>query len=64
MANTTITDTPRRGATEQDRFGIIAYERGLEAFLRDASSPMANCCFSSISTLHLTMPKPFSKPVA
>ena len=40
MANTTITDTPRRGATEQDRFGIIAYERGLEAFLRGASTPI------------------------
>lgn len=40
MANTTITDTPRRGATEQDRFGIIAYERGLEEFLRGASTPI------------------------
>lgn len=40
MANTTITDTPRRGATEQDRFGIIAYERGLEEFLRSASTPI------------------------
>ena len=40
MANTTITDIPRRGAEEQDKFGLLAYERGLEAFLRGASTPI------------------------
>lgn len=40
MANTTITDIPRKGAVEQDRFGLMAYEKGLEAFLRGASTPI------------------------
>lgn len=36
MGKTTITDIPRKGAVEQDRFGLMAYERGLETFLRGA----------------------------
>lgn len=40
MGKTTITDIPRRGAVEQDRFGLMAYERGLETFLRGASTPI------------------------
>ncbi len=37
---TTITDVPRKGAVEHDRFGLMAYEKGLEAFLRGASTPI------------------------
>lgn len=40
MGKTTITDIPRKGAVEQDRFGLMAYERGLETFLRGASTPI------------------------
>lgn len=37
---TTITDLPRKGIDEQDKFGLQAYEKGLEAFLRGASTPI------------------------
>ena len=37
---TTITDVPRKGTSQQDRFGLMAYEKGLETFLRNASTPI------------------------
>lgn len=37
---TTITDLPRKGKEEQDKFGLGAYEKGLETFLRGASTPI------------------------
>lgn len=40
MGNTTITDIPRKGTSQQDRFGLMAYEKGLETFLRNASTPI------------------------
>ena len=36
---TTITDVPRKGAVEHDRFGLMAYEKGLEAFLGQLFRP-------------------------
>lgn len=38
--STTITDLPRIGNGEQDKFGLQAYEQGLETFLRGASTPI------------------------
>ena len=40
MANTTITDIPRSGRSEKDYFGIEAYQKGLEKFIRGAQSPI------------------------
>ncbi len=40
MGTTTITDIPRKGSAEHDRFGLMAYEKGLEAFLRGSSTPI------------------------
>lgn len=40
MNTTTITDLPRIGASEHDKFGLLAYEKGLEAFLSGASTPI------------------------
>lgn len=37
---TTITDIPRKGKGEDDKFGLMAYEHGLETFLRNASTPI------------------------
>ena len=39
MGKTTITDIPRKGKND-DKFGLIAYEQGLETFLRGASTPI------------------------
>ena len=36
---TTITDIPRK-ATEEDKFGLYAYEKGLELFLRGSETPI------------------------
>jgi hypothetical protein len=36
---TTITDIPRK-ATEEDKFGLNAYEKGLELFLRGSETPI------------------------
>lgn len=30
MSKTTITDIPRKGSVEKDRFGLATYEKGLE----------------------------------
>lgn len=38
--NTTITDIPRTGASDADKFGLSAYEKGLEQFLRGAETPI------------------------
>lgn len=40
MAKTTITDIPRKGSADKDKFGLLAYERGLETFLRGAETPI------------------------
>lgn len=40
MGKTTITDIPREGNGKDDKFGLIAYEQGLETFLRGASTPI------------------------
>ena len=40
MGKTTITDIPREGKGKDDKFGLIAYEQGLETFLRGASTPI------------------------
>lgn len=40
MAKTTITDVPRNGLKEEDKFGLLAYEKGLETFLRGADTPI------------------------
>lgn len=40
MAKTTITDVPRNGLKEEDKFGLLAYEKGLETFLRGAETPI------------------------
>lgn len=41
MSNkTTITDVPRTGASDKDKFGLSAYEKGLEQFLRGAETPI------------------------
>jgi len=40
MIKTTISDEPRNGINEEDRFGLSAYEKGLEAFLRGAETPV------------------------
>lgn len=37
---TTITDIPRKGSGETDKFGLSAYEKGLEQFLRGAETPI------------------------
>ena len=37
---TTITDIPRTGASDADKFGLSAYEKGLEQFLRGAETPI------------------------
>ena len=37
---TTITDIPRTGASDADKFGLSAYEIGLEQFLRGAETPI------------------------
>lgn len=40
MAKTTITDIPRKGTADKDKFGLLAYEQGLENFLRGAETPI------------------------
>ena len=40
MRKTTITDIPRSGLKEDDKFGLLSYEKGLEAFLRGAETPI------------------------
>ena len=40
MIKTTISDEPRNGINEEDQFGLSAYEKGLEAFLRGAETPI------------------------
>lgn len=40
MRKTTITDIPRKGLKEDDKFGLSAYEKGLETFLRGAETPI------------------------
>ena len=40
MGKTTITDIPLKGISEDDKFGLSAYEKGLETFLRSASTPV------------------------
>lgn len=40
MVKTAITDVPRNGISEDDAFGLSAYEKGLEAFLRGAETPI------------------------
>ena len=40
MIKTTISDEPRNGINEEDQFGLSAYEKGLEAFLRGAETPV------------------------
>ena len=40
MVKTTISDEPRNGINEEDQFGLSAYEKGLEAFLRGAETPV------------------------
>lgn len=37
---TTITDIPRTGASDADKLGLSAYEKGLEQFLRGAETPI------------------------
>ncbi|MCF0220447.1 MAG: hypothetical protein HUK14_11760 [Muribaculaceae bacterium] len=37
---TTITDVPRTGASDGDKLGLSAYEKGLEQFLRGAETPI------------------------
>ena len=39
MVKTTISDEPRNGMIE-DKFGLSAYEKGLETFLRGAETPL------------------------
>ena len=40
MAKTTITDVPRKGIADKDKLGLLAYEQGLENFLRGADTPI------------------------
>lgn len=40
MVKTAIRDVPRNGISEDDAFGLTAYEKGLETFLRGAETPI------------------------